>query len=597
MRFFITLNILILVLIVLRKLVKGKVSCKVQYFSWLILPVFMLVASFISIPVAIEKQRDVVEDKTAAAVYNNEAADLSMAAAYPVEREYPHAEALAKNYEVSAADASQVKAAASGSFTINYKTVAVVIWISGSVLFGAIMLLNNISFSRRIRKAREWFSNSQYGDLRVYKLKGLDSPFLLWNKIYIPENLDSNSEHYSLSLYHEYCHYKLGDCFWNVIKNLFLIALWFDPLVWIAYFLIRHDNELAVDEMVIKWNGEDNRVKYGEMLLSYVSNISGHSRISTVATSMSGKSKSFMKKRILNIAKTSTATKYAAVIVSTVLITASVCLLIRPHVVYKEVEVPATEEKASSKETEKEITTTETTPSEPVEESITFKPQSYEQEKAIKDGVVNIHYPDLITGIDYYTDNLIGTEEIKIPEEYNQPNKVHLNCNVINVSEDYMYIWLDGVDYEKDENIRCIFRYEIVDGKQGDLTGSVDIGTSCCNVMDVYEADGKTYAIIEMMTQAGMDPGYAFHIYELDFEKGTVIENREVFVDTVPGRFIQIRYARYSDGTIYVFGEATYHGELEFLYYEVTEDGYTQVEPDSRTESKFWRILSPVFKL
>ena len=76
-----------------------------QYFSWLILPVFMLVASFISIPVAIEKQRDVVEDKTAAAVYNNEAADLSMAAAYPVEREYPHAEALAKNYEVSAADA------------------------------------------------------------------------------------------------------------------------------------------------------------------------------------------------------------------------------------------------------------------------------------------------------------------------------------------------------------------------------------------------------------------------------------------------------------------------------------------------------------
>ena len=94
-----------------------------------------------------------------------------------------------------------------------------------------------------------------------------------------------------------------------------------------------------------------------------------------------------------------------------------------------------------------------------------------------------------------------------------------------------------------------------------------------------------------------MDPGYSFHINDLDFEKGTVIENREVFVDTVPGRFIQIRYARYSDGTIYVFGEATYHGELEFVYYEVTEDGYTQVEPDSRTESKFWRILSPIFKL
>lgn len=593
MRFFITLNILILVLIVLRKLMKGRVSCKVQYFTWIILPVFMLVASFISIPVSIEKQHDVVEDKNAVVAYNSEAADLSLAAAYPLEREYPHAEALAKNYEVSAADASQVKAAASGSFTINYKTVAVVIWISGSVLFGAIMLLNNISFSRRIRKAREWFSNSQYGDLRVYKLKGLDSPFLLWNKIYIPEDLDSNPEHYSLALYHEYCHYKLGDCFWNVIKNLFVVSLWFDPLVWIAYFLIRHDNELAVDEMVIKGNGEEKRVKYGEMLLSYVSSISGHERISSVATSMSGKSKSFMKKRILNIAKTSTATKYAAVIVSTVLVTASVCLLIRPHVVYKEVEVPATETKASSEE---KITTAETTSSEPMEESNTVQPDSSEAAKA--GDMVNINYINLVTGINYYTDNLIGAEDFKIPEDISQLTNLFVNCDVINITEDYMYIFIDGVNYEKNENIKRICRYEIVDGKQGDLTGSVDIDFSCYCVLDVYEADGKTYAIMEMSKQsAGTDPGYAFHINELDFDNGTVIENRVVSVDTVTGRYIQIRDARYSDGTIYVFGEATYHGEIEYVYYEITDDGYRQVELDSRTESKFWRILTPIFKL
>ena len=57
MRFFVALNILILVLIVLRQLMKGKVSCRVQYFAWIILPVFMLVGSFITIPVAIERHR------------------------------------------------------------------------------------------------------------------------------------------------------------------------------------------------------------------------------------------------------------------------------------------------------------------------------------------------------------------------------------------------------------------------------------------------------------------------------------------------------------------------------------------------------------
>lgn len=573
MRFFVTLNILILVLIVLRKLMKGKVSCRVQYFSWIILPLFMLVGSFVSIPVSIEKQRDVVEDKTSAVTYNNEAADLSMAA-YPVEREYPNAGTIEKDSEASAVEVSQAEAAASGSFTIEYKTVALAIWISGSVLYGAIILIHNISFSRRIRKARKWFANSPYGNLKVYKLKGLDSPFLLWNKIYIPEELDPDSEHYSLSLYHEYCHYKLGDCFWNVIRNLFLIVLWFDPLVWIAYFLIRHDNELSVDEMVIKGNDEENRVKYGEMLLSYVSKISGYNRISSVATSMSGKSKSFMKKRILNIAKTSTATKYAAVIVSTVLITASVCLLIKPHIIYTYADKPDVEVLAAPS------SQTEETQAEPQSSSTssedTFTPPSRRN-------------------INFGTDNLIGAEDFKIPEDVDQSQHIFLNCDVINITGDYMYICIRGVDYEKWENVYRICRYEMVDGKQGDLAGWVELDGSCACVLDVYERDGKTYALLNNAHQTNQ--GYAFDISELDFENRTITQSREVYLHKVLGGYIHISYARYSDGTIYAFGSIWQTGTDEFGYYEITDDGFTRIEPDSKTINKFWRILEPEFKL
>ena len=98
MRFFITLNILIVVLIVLRKLMKGKVSCRVQYFSWIILPVFMLVGSFISIPVAIEKQQDVAEYKNSATVYENTSYGFSTDASYTVGSEYSYAGTVKNNY-------------------------------------------------------------------------------------------------------------------------------------------------------------------------------------------------------------------------------------------------------------------------------------------------------------------------------------------------------------------------------------------------------------------------------------------------------------------------------------------------------------------
>ena len=590
MRFFVALNILILVLIVLRQLMKGKVSCRVQYFAWIILPVFMLVGSFITIPVAIEKQREVVDHQPETTVSMDASAVHEKVASYPSDRAYPYAGTI----EDHAVPVSSQTSETPGR-NIDYKLMAICLWVSVSAVIGSVLLVNNIAFAGKLRKERVLLSVSEYGKLKVYRIKGVDSPFLFWNRIYIPEDLNMDSDHYTLSVYHEYCHYKLGDCFWNVIKSLFVTVLWFDPLVWIAYYLIRHDNELAVDEMVIAQSGEENRVKYGEMLLSYVSKISGYNPLPSIATSVSGKSRSFMKKRILNIARRSGAKKYAAVIVCAVLITASVCLLIRPHIVYKDTDKPDSEVRTSSCKTEKDTGAAESSQSAPVEGNHTVPAASSDLSQERK--VVNITY-DLITGIVYHTDNLIGAEDFKIPEDISQRTKLFVNCNVISITENYMYVLIDGVDYETDEDICRFCRYEMVDGKQGDLTGSVDIDPFSYNISDVYEAEGKTYAILKMPKESmGTDPGYAFHIYELDFDNGTATEDRVVHLDTDPGRFIDIREARYNDGTIYAYGEATWHGETEYVYYEITEDGQTQIDLDSRTESKFWRIVTPIYKL
>ena len=579
MRFFITLNILILVLIALRKLMKGKVSCRAQYFSWIILPVFMLAASFVSIPVTIERQQETPVNESEVSAYSNEKTSSESDGLIQLEKHSPSIVSSEENAQITA-----VSESASQSVRIDYKHFAVFIWISGVAVIGSAILINNISFARKIRKERKLFATSEFGKLKVYKIKGLDSPFLLWNRIYIPEDLDPDSEHYSLSLYHEYCHYKLGDCFWNVIRNLFVTVLWFDPLVWIAYILILNDNELAVDEMVIRRNGEENRVKYGEMLLSYVSRVSAHSRIPSVATSMSGKNKSFMKKRILNIANKSKATKYAAVILCTVLVTSSICLLVRPYIVYKVTDKQDTVVSTTPEETEENIKTTETSPSETTGEN-----------NAVQLSNKNTFTPPDTRTIEFQTDNLIDAEDFKIPEDVDQATNIHANCEVISITDNYMYICVRGVNWEKWENIYRVCRYELVDGKQGDLTGMVNIEDSCAAVMDVYEKDGKTYAILDYCKTA---VGYAFQIYELDFETGTATEDRAVYAeDEVWGEDLHFWYARYHEGKIYAYGDITLNGECKGVYYEFSEDGCKRVAVEDDEYGEYSKILFPLYKL
>lgn len=574
MRIFIVLNILIVVLILLRRIMKGKVSCKAQYLSWIILPVFILMCCFVSIPVSIEMQRDV-------AGYRNEAVEQTAAAQVAAQPE--SAEPGVAGYDASGLEEngyqqtisheenmapSYVQAEAPARITIDYKTLAMAVWLIGSLVIGTGFLVINISFARKIRNERVLFSTYEHGNLKIYKIKGLDSPFLFWNRIYIPEELNPDSADYSLSLYHEYCHYRFGDCFWNVIRSLFVTVLWFDPLVWVVYFLVQHDSELAVDEKVIESIGDENRIRYGEMLLSYISRISGYNRLLPVSTSITGKSRKLMKTRIINIANKTSVKKYAAVIASVVLSAFCICLLVRPYFVYVDVNKP----------------------------DLNIQKTCVETDGPIKIEPLSCPEPGKKSRIEYVTDNLRGIEEFKIPYEVRE--NTDINCSVLQVTSDYMYIAVRGVDYSNFVNIHRIYRYELVDGKQGRLTGSVDIdkdingGMTCCaDEWDIYEEDGKTYVMLDVVH------GYwrqdTISVYEADFDNCRLTLDRIVSLDDI---YVNIYKAGYDNGVIYVTGDKTKGGLWEIVYYKITEDGCTSVEINDYTSLEFSRIVYPVFK-
>lgn len=102
----------------------------------------------------------------------------------------------------------------------------------------------------------------------VYESDYIISPFvmgLFCPKIYMPSSL-TEQERYFILL-HEKSHRKRGD---HIAKLLFFVALtihWFNPLVWLAFYLAEKDMEMSCDEMVIRQTGRDIRADYSETLL------------------------------------------------------------------------------------------------------------------------------------------------------------------------------------------------------------------------------------------------------------------------------------------------------------------------------------------
>ena len=68
-------------------------------------------------------------------------------------------------------------------------------------------------------------------------------------------------------LAHERTHLKRGDQFWKPLGYLLLAVYWFNPLFWLAYFLLCRDIESACDERVIRSEGTAYRKAYSETLL------------------------------------------------------------------------------------------------------------------------------------------------------------------------------------------------------------------------------------------------------------------------------------------------------------------------------------------
>lgn len=140
------------------------------------------------------------------------------------------------------------------------------VWLFGVLLMLSYLVVRYIKPHRLVREAA-WEKEN------IWICDAVTTPFILGivrPKIYLPSGLSGTSREYVIA--HEKCHLRCKDHWWKLISYLILSIFWFDPLMWVAYFMICKDIEFACDESVILRYSLPEKKAYSQALLACSAN-------------------------------------------------------------------------------------------------------------------------------------------------------------------------------------------------------------------------------------------------------------------------------------------------------------------------------------
>lgn len=343
----ITATVLILCVLLIRRIFRGKISSRLQYALWL------LVALRLMIPVSAQfdigslsrfRLMDLVEEDGSGigerldeTIRLEEPIQMTMDSGSILFRLFAPDEVKEAVEGVSADGPTAVFLA--GRLGFSRLDVLWFIWGLGAPVVGVWILASNILFSRRLKKNRQPFELPENVKTAVLEIKGrlpacylaegISSPCLYGfpgrEAVYLTVDVVDDADRLRHVVIHELVHKRHGDSFWALLRGVLVTVYWFHPLVWVAAVCSKRDCELACDEGALALLGEEERIPYGETLLSIITRKGRASDLVCTATTMTGSGKS-VKERIQFIAK-EPKVLYAAVAGALFLIVA-VCLFV-----------------------------------------------------------------------------------------------------------------------------------------------------------------------------------------------------------------------------------------------------------------------------
>ena len=113
--------------------------------------------------------------------------------------------------------------------------------------------------------------NSSLNNLKdnVYGSDAISTPFvfgIVRPKIYLPKGLTEQQQNYVIT--HEKVHIRRGDHIVKLFAFVITCIHWFNPLVWLSFFLLEKDMEMSCDEKVLQILGNEHKKDYSYCILS-----------------------------------------------------------------------------------------------------------------------------------------------------------------------------------------------------------------------------------------------------------------------------------------------------------------------------------------
>ena len=293
--------ILILAVIALRYLLRGKISLRLQYALWLLVLARLLIpVSFgstdISVMSVVEKAPAVQAVESVRDVDTIWQADNGSVQGLPAGAAADNAPLQIAPRTTSDDQFSRMSSA------LTLRKVLLPVWWGGAAVTLLVFLTANLRFAARLRKSRRPLT-VEGAALSVYVAQERAVPCLFGlfrPAVYVTPEAEEDGTLLRHTVAHETTHFRHGDHVWALLRAVCLALHWWNPLVWWAAKLSRQDGELACDEATIRTLGEGERAAYGRTLIRMACG-RGASPLLT-ATTMDG-GKTSLHERIVLLAK------------------------------------------------------------------------------------------------------------------------------------------------------------------------------------------------------------------------------------------------------------------------------------------------------
>lgn len=146
--------------------------------------------------------------------------------------------------------------------TVTITDVLPYVWLAGVVLFALWGIVSYIRFNGFLSSSVKYIDN-------IYQSDRIETPLIfgiIKPKIYIPFQM--NTEYFSYVIAHERYHIKRCDYLVKLFAFFVLALHWFNPLCYLAFYLMSKDMEMSCDEKVLG-SSENVKKNYSYALLSF----------------------------------------------------------------------------------------------------------------------------------------------------------------------------------------------------------------------------------------------------------------------------------------------------------------------------------------